>query len=67
MAYRHKLYKLWLEELKRHDVPSSETFSLETALKDPQKCEEWHVAGLPKDSFSVEISKPSKPFKPWNW
>eukprot|EP00959_Pyramimonas_sp_CCMP1952_P100414 2100597-Pyramimonas_sp.AAC.1 len=35
-------------------LPCSDKFTLEAALRDDVVCQEWHLAGLPKDSFSVE-------------
>eukprot|EP00803_Ostreobium_quekettii_P003694 evm.model.scf_198.7 EVM.evm.TU.scf_198.7 scf_198:70733-88803(+) len=54
MPWRNKVSTKWVQACKQKGIPSSDTFSLVTALGDPVKIRAWGIAGLPNDIFSTE-------------
>ena len=52
--YRSDLTQMWKEKLSTYSVPHSDAASLVSTLSDPVKIRSWQIAGLPKDTLSVE-------------
>lgn len=52
--YRTKLVHQWQEKLSEYKVPHSHSATLISTLGDPVKIRQWQIAGLPKDTLSVE-------------
>jgi dynein heavy chain len=52
--YRSDLIELWQEKLTSFSVPHSKSPSLIGTLGDPVKMRNWQIAGLPRDSVSIE-------------
>lgn len=44
----------WLTHLRGLDIPRSDGCSLVSTLGDPVKIRNWQIAGLPRDTLSVE-------------
>ena len=44
----------WLKKLGEEEVPHTEEPSIVSTLADPVKVRSWQIAGLPKDTLSVE-------------
>lgn len=44
----------WLTELRGLDIPHSDNCNLVATLGDPVKIRNWQIAGLPRDTLSVE-------------
>ena len=44
----------WLRELRGLEIPHSDNCSLVPTLGDPVKIRNWQIAGLPRDTLSVE-------------
>lgn len=53
-AYRQKISEEFLVLASKQGIPSSTKFSMANALGEPVKIQEWMVAGLPNDTFSIE-------------
>jgi dynein heavy chain len=53
-TYRDEMTSRWVDACARENIPRSPSFSLAGVLGDPVKIREWHIAGLPNDSFSVD-------------
>ena len=51
---RNKQIKQWLDECTSLKIPCSPDVSLANTLGDPVKERQWHIDGLPTDSFSVD-------------
>ncbi|VDD79452.1 unnamed protein product [Mesocestoides corti] len=52
--YRQEMSTKWVEYLKDLKVPHTSTPGLVQNFGDPVKIRNWHIFGLPKDSFSIE-------------
>lgn len=52
--YRADITSLWMSRLVDQKVPHNLGASLIETLSDPVKVRSWQIAGLPKDSLSVE-------------
>ena len=52
--YRMKLIHQWQERLSEYSVPHNPSSTLISTLGDPVKIRHWQIAGLPKDTLSVE-------------
>jgi dynein heavy chain len=52
--YRTKLIHEWQEKLSEHNVPHNRSATLISTLGDPISIRRWQIAGLPKDTLSVE-------------
>ena len=52
--YRVSMVEEWLTELRGLEIPHSENCSLVPTLGDPVKIRNWQIAGLPRDTLSVE-------------
>ena len=44
----------WSEKLTNNNVPFNDDTTVISFLADPVKVRSWQIAGLPKDSLSVE-------------
>lgn len=44
----------WLIELRGLEIPHSDNCNLVATLGDPVKIRNWQIAGLPRDTLSVE-------------
>eukprot|EP00898_Chlorokybus_atmophyticus_P008353 jgi/Chlat1/8519/Chrsp80S07812 len=53
-SYRESCVKGWASVCKERKLPCSEEFSLAGVLADPVKVRAWTIAGLPKDSCSID-------------
>lgn len=54
MQYRREVIDEWIRICTDLGIPRSSHFSLNSVLGDPVKVREWHQAGLPNDSFSID-------------
>lgn len=45
---------MWIEHLTKYNVPHTESPEVVKTLGDPVKIRNWQLAGLPKDSLSVQ-------------
>ena len=52
--YRTELIRLWQDKLTVYEVPHTKKASLVSTLGNPVKIRTWQIAGLPKDTLSVE-------------
>ena len=52
--YRINLIEEWKEELQKEEIPHSENCTLVGTLGDPVKIRNWQIAGLPRDTLSVD-------------
>lgn len=52
--YRVSMVEEWLTELRGLEIPHSDNCSLVPTLGDPVKIRNWQIAGLPRDTLSVE-------------
>ncbi len=52
--YRVDLVQRWQESLTTHTVPHTRGATLISILGDPVKIRNWQIAGLPRDTLSVE-------------
>eukprot|EP00794_Sanderia_malayensis_P012733 gene12733-14038_t len=52
--YRISLVDEWKEELTKEKIPHSEQCTLVGTLGDPVKIRNWQIAGLPRDTLSVD-------------
>ncbi|KAK3734119.1 hypothetical protein RRG08_000032 [Elysia crispata] len=53
-AFRDLAVADWVKVCKSYKIPGSAHFSLSRTLGEPIKIQAWNIAGLPKDSFSVD-------------
>ncbi|EAT40340.1 AAEL007918-PA [Aedes aegypti] len=53
-TYRHRCIENWHEFVKKIKIPCSESYSLVDILGSMIKIQNWNIAGLPTDAFSVE-------------
>lgn len=53
-AFRDSSTEDWIKLCKAKSIPCSENFSLSKTLGEPIKIQAWNIAGLPKDSFSID-------------
>lgn len=52
--YRVSMVEEWLKELSGLEIPHSDNCNLVATLGDPVKIRNWQIAGLPRDTLSVE-------------
>ena len=52
--YRSDCIEEWVRKLKEKEIPSSGEFSLQAVLGEPVKIQDWTMASLPNDSFSID-------------
>ncbi|XP_050390512.1 dynein axonemal heavy chain 1 [Patella vulgata] len=52
--YRIRMQCEWVVSLDEHKVPRTDDPNLTSTMSDPVKIRAWQIAGLPKDSLSVE-------------
>lgn len=52
--YRTAMVSEWVDQLTQLGIPRSETCSLVSTLGDAVKIRNWQIAGLPRDTLSVE-------------
>lgn len=52
--YRVSLIEEWLRELRGLEIPHTDNCNLVSILGDPVKIRHWQIAGLPRDTLSVE-------------
>ncbi|KAK7101371.1 hypothetical protein V1264_019760 [Littorina saxatilis] len=53
-AFRDGCTEDWVKHCLERNIPCSAEFSLTTTLGEPIKIQAWNIAGLPKDSFSID-------------
>ncbi|XP_055621192.1 dynein axonemal heavy chain 12 [Toxorhynchites rutilus septentrionalis] len=53
-SYRNRCIANWHEFVVKMKIPCSETYSLVNILGSKIKIQNWNIAGLPTDAFSVE-------------
>uniref|UniRef100_UPI0037E892BB dynein axonemal heavy chain 8-like n=1 Tax=Semicossyphus pulcher TaxID=241346 RepID=UPI0037E892BB len=54
-SFRDMLLKdIWRAELRKHNIPFTESLNLISALVDPPTISEWNLQGLPGDDLSVQ-------------
>lgn len=51
--YRMELVDQWIDQIKKHNIPLSET-AIEKVLVSPIQLREWNIAGLPSDLHSIQ-------------
>ena len=49
-----ELVQEWQKELTAYNVPHTSNANLVSILSDPVKIRNWQIAGLPRDTLSVE-------------
>ncbi len=54
MAFREQCIADWAKLCKEKKIPLSASFSLTKTLGEPIKIQAWNIAGLPRDSFSID-------------
>ncbi|KAF6028262.1 hypothetical protein EB796_013428 [Bugula neritina] len=52
--FRNEMMSNWLKKLGETEVPHTDDPSIVSTLADPVKVRSWQIAGLPKDTLSVE-------------
>lgn len=52
-VYRNQIVRKWRQELKRNGLRTTKNFSLEDVVGDQVLIRQWHMTGLPADSFSI--------------
>lgn len=52
--YREELIQTWLSSCKRHDIKTTENYSLITILAGAYEIRLWNTYGLPRDKVSTE-------------
>ncbi len=52
--YRISLVQEWQQSLTTQKVPHTHGANLMSILSDPVKIRNWQIAGLPRDTLSVE-------------
>ncbi|KAK6177269.1 hypothetical protein SNE40_015399 [Patella caerulea] len=53
-AFRDSCTVDWVKQCTDRKIPCSQEFSLSKTLGEPIKIQAWNIAGLPKDSFSID-------------
>ncbi|XP_071083415.1 dynein axonemal heavy chain 12-like isoform X1 [Haliotis cracherodii] len=53
-AFRESSTTNWVKICTEKKIPCSADFSLSKTLGEPIKIQAWNIAGLPKDSFSID-------------
>ncbi|XP_041350374.1 dynein heavy chain 12, axonemal-like isoform X3 [Gigantopelta aegis] len=53
-AFRDLCTTDWVKNCLAKDIPCTKDFSLSKTLGEPIKIQAWNIAGLPKDSFSID-------------
>ncbi|XP_013387188.1 dynein heavy chain 12, axonemal, partial [Lingula anatina] len=53
-AFRDRQTALWVKTCTEKKIPCTQEFSLTKILGEPIKIQAWNIAGLPKDSFSID-------------
>ncbi|KAK7101384.1 hypothetical protein V1264_019771 [Littorina saxatilis] len=54
LAFRDAATADWVKLCQEKKIPCSTEFSLSKTLGEPIKIQAWNIAGLPKDSFSID-------------
>jgi dynein heavy chain len=52
--FRDEQLAMWADLIKESGIPCSEKPSLNTTLGNPVMIRQWHIDGLPTDSFSID-------------
>jgi dynein heavy chain len=52
--YRKQCVEDWYTYITELTIPCSLTFSFQKVLGSDIKIQNWNIAGLPRDSFSIE-------------
>lgn len=52
--FRNEMMANWLKKLDETQVPHTDEPTITSTLADPVKVRSWQIAGLPKDTLSVE-------------
>ncbi|GFO33725.1 dynein heavy chain 12, axonemal-like, partial [Plakobranchus ocellatus] len=53
-GFRDQETNKWIKMCQDKKIPCSSEFSLSKTLGEPIKIQAWNIAGLPKDSFSID-------------
>ncbi|KAL3853467.1 hypothetical protein ACJMK2_017003 [Sinanodonta woodiana] len=53
-AFRDRCTANWVQNCQESKIPCSKEFSLSKTLGEPIKIQAWNIAGLPRDSFSID-------------
>lgn len=53
-VYRNECVEDWCTHITGLSIPCSPTFSFQKVLGSDIKIHDWNIAGLPRDSFSIE-------------
>ena len=64
--YRTELLDLWINMCKENNIQGTPQFSLEKFLGDPLKIQQWKMASLPADSFSIDNAVMMTSSKRWS-
>uniref|UniRef100_A0A3Q2PNV9 Dynein axonemal heavy chain 10 n=1 Tax=Fundulus heteroclitus TaxID=8078 RepID=A0A3Q2PNV9_FUNHE len=48
------VYQIWVEDVKKRDIPLSQPFKVESLLTDETEISRWGSEGLPPDELSVQ-------------
>eukprot|EP00062_Callorhinchus_milii_P021625 gi/632978548/ref/XP_007905975.1/ PREDICTED: dynein heavy chain 10, axonemal [Callorhinchus milii] len=51
---KEMIYEIWQEDVRRREIPISESFRLENLLTDEVEISRWGSEGLPPDELSVQ-------------
>ncbi|XP_069101059.1 dynein axonemal heavy chain 12-like isoform X1 [Argopecten irradians] len=54
LAFRDSCTVDWVKQCTERQIPCSQEFSLSKTLGEPIKIQAWNIAGLPRDSFSID-------------
>ncbi|XP_021341821.1 dynein heavy chain 12, axonemal-like isoform X1 [Mizuhopecten yessoensis] len=54
LAFRDSCTVDWVKTCTERKIPCSQEFSLSKILGEPIKIQAWNIAGLPRDSFSID-------------
>jgi len=54
LAFRNSCLEDWAKQCEEREIPTSANYSLASTLGQPVLIRDWHIAGLPVDSFSTD-------------
>jgi dynein heavy chain len=54
LAFRNQCLEEWSKRCEEKKIPTSDNYSLSATLGKPVLIRDWHIAGLPVDSFSTD-------------
>lgn len=54
LAFRNQCLDDWAQQCEDRKIPTSDNYSLAATLGEPVLIRDWHIAGLPVDSFSTD-------------